>query len=203
MNQKVAMRLWPEGLPDSPSDELVRLLYEEENRGRSEPSGSQDMIGLIYPGISRLDYDIGHEGGVFPVHIESCLNPAVCSWLEQVLHILPIAPRPEGYDTLGDQRVSSDWVRRLGQSGADCYDAILARDVRALGASVNECTRCWEAMLPRSFVHPVLTADWPGLLERYRSEYEGAMASASGGGYLFVVTERDVPGSFSPSIRLG
>ena len=202
-SRKVAARLWPTGLPeDVPREELVRLLYEEENRGRAEPSGSQDMIGLIHPGISRLDYDHAHDGGVFPAHVESCVDAEIAAWLTRVIHVLPVAPRPDGYDTLGDRRVSPEWVRRLGRSGADCFDAILAGDVRALGDTVNECMRCWEAMLPRSFVHPVLTADWPGLLDRYQAKYEGAMASASGGGYLYVITEREVPGTFHPSIRL-
>ena len=35
-------------------------------QGKAEPSGSQDMIGLIYPGVNRLDYDFGHEGGYLP-----------------------------------------------------------------------------------------------------------------------------------------
>ena len=61
----VAMKLWKGKLPKRPLNELVRELYREENKGRKEPSGSQDMIGLIYPGINRLDYDCSHEGGVW------------------------------------------------------------------------------------------------------------------------------------------
>jgi hypothetical protein len=33
------------------------------------------MIGLVYPGINRLDYDFKIHGGVFPSHIET-LNSA-------------------------------------------------------------------------------------------------------------------------------
>src|SRR5690349_11721627 len=46
----VANDLWGGKLPKRPRDELVRELYEAENRGKIRPSGSQDMIGLIYPG---------------------------------------------------------------------------------------------------------------------------------------------------------
>ena len=42
---------------------------------KPEPSGSQDMIGLIYPGVNRLDFDYDHEGGLFPRHIESNNDP--------------------------------------------------------------------------------------------------------------------------------
>jgi len=34
---------------EPPREELVRELYRAENDGKAEPSGSQDMIGLIYP----------------------------------------------------------------------------------------------------------------------------------------------------------
>ncbi|HEY1790543.1 MAG TPA: hypothetical protein VGJ73_20515, partial [Verrucomicrobiae bacterium] len=53
----VAMKLWKGKLPNRPREELVRELYEAENKGKAAPSGSQDMIGLVYPGINRLDYD--------------------------------------------------------------------------------------------------------------------------------------------------
>ena len=81
--RNVALRLWNGRLPDGEPAELVRELYAEENRGKAEPSGSQDMIGLIYPGVNRLDFDFRHEGGIFPGHIESNNDPAVARWLER------------------------------------------------------------------------------------------------------------------------
>ena len=35
------------------------------------------MIGLIYPGVNRLDFDVAHEGGIFPRHIESNNDPRI------------------------------------------------------------------------------------------------------------------------------
>jgi len=67
----VAMKLWKGRLPKRAPAALVRELYEAENKDKAAPSGSQDMIGLIYPGINRLDYDFTVNGGVFPAHIES------------------------------------------------------------------------------------------------------------------------------------
>ena len=96
---------------------LVRELYEAENKGKANPSGSQDMAGLILPGINRLDYDYEFAGGLFPAHVESCNDPEVGRWLEEVIHLLPIAQRPDGYSPLGEQHLDADWVRRLGQSG--------------------------------------------------------------------------------------
>ncbi len=199
--RKVAARLWNGALPQGNPDLLVRELYAEENRGKSEPSGSQDMAGLIYPGVNRLDYDYACEGGCFPVHIESNNDPAVARWLESVFHMLPVAPRPNGYNPLVTKNLDPAWIRRLGQTGRDCFDAIAAMDLRALGASFNECMACWEAVLPNTVRHPALTVDLMELLGYYQSRYPGAMYSGCGGGYLFVVAEEPVPGAIQVQVR--
>lgn len=198
----VAMKLWRGKLPKRPQAELVRELYEAENRGKAEPSGSQDMIGLIYPGISRLDYDYSIRGGVFPSHIESCANAKVARWLEMVLHLIPIEPRPVNYNPLGVKNLAPRWVARLGQSGKDCYDAIVRMDARALGASFNLNMKCWETLLPQVVRHPLLRADLMPILRAYQKQYPGAMYSGCGGGYLIVVSKDPVPGAAHVNIRI-
>jgi hypothetical protein len=201
--RRVALRLWKDGIPPRRNLlELVKELYAEENQGRLEPSGSQDMIGLLYPGVNRLDYDSEYEGGYFPRHIESNSDPVVARWLEQVIHMIPVAPRPDGYNPLGVKNLEPAWVQRLGLSGKDCYSAILRRDLSALGRSMNECMLCWDALLPHTVQHPTLTVDLMALLRHYQARYAGAMYSGCGGGYLYVVSEEPVPGSFSVKVRL-
>jgi hypothetical protein len=197
----IALKLWNGQLPDRPAAELVKQLYAEENRDKPEPSGSQDMIGMLYSGINRLDYAFSHEGGIFPVHIESNNDPQVARWLERVIHMIPVQPRPPGYNPLGVKNLDPQWIARLGRSGRDCYDAIVNRDIQALGASMNECMKCWEAILPHTVRHPILTLDLPALLRCYQARYPGAMYSGCGGGYLYVVSEEPVPGAFQLSVR--
>ena len=197
----VARKVWNGRLPDRNPMELVRELYDAENQGKPEPSGSQDMAGLIYPGVNRLDYDYAYEGGFFPVHIESNNDPAIAHWLEEVIHLLPVAPRPDGYNPLGKKNLESEWIRRLGQSGRQCFEAIVAKDTGALGASLNESMMCWEALLPQTVRHPALTVDLSALLGCYQSRYAGAMYSGCGGGYLYVVSEEPVSGSIRPTVR--
>ena len=80
-------------------------LYAEENRGKAEPSGSQDMIGLIYPGVSRLDFDAAHERR----HLSPCTSSRTtiprspAGW--SASSMLPVAPRPEGYNPLGSKHL--------------------------------------------------------------------------------------------------
>jgi hypothetical protein len=199
----VAVKLWGGRLPDRPADDLVRELYEAENRGKADPSGSQDMIGLVYPGVSRLDYDASVHGGVFPSHIESCRDRKVAGWLSRVLHLIAVEPRPAGYSPLGAQNLDPRWVRRLGRSGRDCYDAVVRMDATALGASLTLTMKCWEALLPHVVRHPLLRADLVPMLAAYQRQYPGAMYSGCGGGYLVVVSERPVPGAFHVKVRVG
>src|SRR5437899_9237774 len=144
----VAVKLWRGRLPRRPGAELVRELYEAENKGKAEPSGSQDMIGLIYPGVNRLDYDFSVHGGVFPSRIESCNSHRVARWLDKVLHLLPVEPRAEGYSPLRQQNLKPNWIAQLGQSGKDCFDAITRMDAAALGAALNLNMKCWEKLFP-------------------------------------------------------
>ncbi len=201
--RKVAMKLWNGSLPQQDPLQLIRELYRAENVDKAEPSGSQDMAGLVLPGVNRLDYDTSIEGGYFPAHIESCVDGHVAAWLERVIYMLPIAQRPDGYNPLEIKNLDAEWISRLGQTGKDCYQAIVACDLNALGASMNDCMRCWETILPHTVMHRTLTVDLREILALYQARYAGAMYSGCGGGYLIVASDRPVPGGFQVNIRLG
>jgi len=160
------------------------------------------MIGLIYPGISRLDYDFASNGGVFPARMESLNKRNVAAWLENVLYLLPIEPRPEGYNPLGKKNLDSKWIGRLGRTGKECFEAIRRMDIRQLGDSMNQCMVCWENILPHTVRHPAVKVDLKAILSAYQREYPGAMYSGCGGGYLMVVSQKAVPGGFRVQIRL-
>ncbi len=201
--RRIALDIWQGAVPSQRDKmELVRELYRIENEGLTEPSGSQDMIGLVYPGINRLDYDIEHEGGYFPRHIESNNDPKVAAWLESMLYLVPVNTRPDGYSPLGQKNFDPAWIARLGKSGADCYEAIANRDAGALGASLNECMRCWQTILPDVVAHPTIRIDLMGLLKHYQERYAGAMFSGCGGGYFYVISDEAVPGGFQVKVRV-
>ena len=124
-------------------------------------------------------------------------------WLEQVIHLLPVAPRPDGYNPLGVKNLDPAWIRRLGATGQECFDAIVARDAPALGASMNACMECWEAILPHTVRHPTVMTDLKGILAYYQSRYCGAMYSGCGGGYLFVVSDRARARRVPVQVRIG
>ena len=197
----VAKALWGHGLPNRSPAQLMRELYEAENDGKSDPSGSQDMAGLIFPGVNRLDYDYTCEGGTFPAHIESNNDPDIKLWLESIFYMIPVLQRPPGYNPLETKNLDPDWIQRLGQSGKDCFSAIVTKDLSGLGAAMNECMACWEAILPGTVRHRTIEIDLVGLLHYYQDRYPGAMYSGCGGGYLFIVSDKQVPGGFQVKVR--
>jgi len=201
--RRIATSLWDGALPDRPRAALVRELYWAENAGKAEPSGSQDMVGLLYPGVNRLDYDAGVNEGRFPAHIESSCDPEIARWVEKVFSLVAINQRPDGYSPLGIRNLDPAWIAPLGRTGKDCFDAILNTDIRRLGAAMNHCMRCWEAILPHTVQHPAIHLDLKAILGWFQSRYPGAMYSGCGGGYMIVVSEEPVPGSLRVRVRLG
>lgn len=200
--RRAAMRLWGDSLPDEDPQKLMRDLYRAENADRPDPSGSQDMAGIVFPGVNRLDYDVDFEGGYFPVHIESNNDTEIAGWLEDIIHCLPVNQRPHGYHPLGEQNLNPSWIERLGESGKSCYQAILDKDPASLGESMNETMRCWEAILPHTVRHPTITIDLVEMLAYYQSRYHGAMYSGCGGGYFYIVSDEPVPGTFKVNVRI-
>ncbi|HEX7556743.1 MAG TPA: hypothetical protein VF338_08980 [Leptolinea sp.] len=160
------------------------------------------MAGIVYPGVSRLDYDASYEGGYFPVHVESNNDPKIASWLENVIHVVSITQRPIGYSPLGEMNLDPIWIDKLSQSGKDCYDAILAQDIAGLGASMNLCMTSWEKILPQTVRHPLIRVDLTEILGYYQSRYAGAMYSGCGGGYLYIVSREPVPGASRVQVRI-
>jgi hypothetical protein len=136
------------------------------------------------------------------VHVESNTDSEIAQWLEKRIYMLSVAQRPVGYDPLEKQHLDPQWIQRLSQTGKDCFEAILHKNVQALGQSMNECMVCWETILPATVRHRTINLDLMALLSYYQKRYCGAMYSGCGGGYIYVVSEEPVPGGFQVKVRV-
>jgi hypothetical protein len=172
---------------------MAQLLFGAENFQNDYVSGSQDHIGLLKAGCNRLYYN----GSYWPEKIESTVDPDICEWLSGVIHLVPLRPRPDGYDPLLEKHLEPDIVRELGESGDRCWESIVRKDVAGLGRSMTETLLAWRKMLPHT------VPDW--VLEemetRYFPFYPGAITSGSGGGYVMVASEKNVPGGLKIKVR--
>jgi cytidyltransferase-like protein len=193
-SRNLANELWSGNIPNGDPLRNARLLFGAENPPGSEyVSGSQDQIGLLVPGISRLDYD----GAYWPEHIENTTDTDTCEWLSEVLNFVPLQPRPEGYNPLLRKNLAPDFVKRLGESGWKCYEAIQEKSVKKLGESMKETFLAWSEMLPYT------VPDWvmEEMETNYFPNYSGAITSGSGGGYVVFPSEEKIEGTLKIKIK--
>ncbi len=193
-SRRVGIELWGDQLPDGDPVRNAQLLFGAENPpGSDYISGSQDHIGLLVPGISRLDYN----GRFWPQHIENIRDAETCEWLSEVLHFAPLQPRPEGYNPVSEKNLTRELVKRLGESGENCFEAILKKDVKLLGESMKETFLCWSEMLPHTVPGWVMDE----MQANYFPRYSGAITSGSGGGYIVFPSEETVEGTLKIKVK--
>jgi hypothetical protein len=113
--RNIAMKLWNGRMPQRDPEQLVQELYETENKGKAEPSGSQDMIGLVYPGVNRLDYDFTHKAHLPGTSNRTARSPGRPR-LGDVIHLLPVN-RGRKVQSAGDEEPRSRVDRAAGTVG--------------------------------------------------------------------------------------
>lgn len=191
-SRKTAIELWGGRLPKGRPEKMARLLFGAENPpGSRYISGSQDHLGFLLPGINRLYY----AGEYWPEKIDSIRDADTCRWLESVFHLVPLAPRPEGYDPLKVRRLDRRAIEQLGDSGAACYESILNRDVDGLGESLRRSLEAWKKILPETI------PPWADRKLRAYASCLGATLSGAGGGYAIIASRTKAPGAFQIRIR--
>jgi cytidyltransferase-like protein len=185
-SRKIASDLWDGRFPDGDPFQKARLLFGAENPpGTKNVSGSQDHIGLFAPGINRLFY----AGDYWPARIDSTTDPETCHWLSQNLHFICLKPRPSDYDPLSAMNLQEDWIRKLGEAGDLCWRSILNRDLVGLGKAMTQTFEMWQLILPRT------VPEWVKEAARQYASCPGLVTSGSGGGYLVVASEKEIPGA--------
>ncbi len=193
-SRKVGIELWENRQPEGDPVRNAQLLFGAENPpGAEYISGSQDHIGLLVPGVSRLDYN----GKFWPKHIENIRNTETCEWLSQVLNLAPLQPRPEGYNPILKKNLDPGIIKRLGESGEKCFEAILKKEVKLLGESMKETFLCWSEMLPNTVPEWVMEE----MKTNYFTKYSGAVTSGSGGGYIVFPSEEEVEGTIKIKVK--
>jgi len=189
-----AIELWRTALPQGNKEQIAKLLFGYENPpGTREIAGSQDSIGIVYPGLNRLDY----HGAYWPTAIDTIDDETVLSWLEQRLHLVPLGPRASGYSVLSETYIDAESAKALSDGAEACWRAIQACDVGAFGAAFLASFEAQITMFPR-MVSPGLHE----LIEKHRTEALGwKLSGAGGGGYLILVSEKTIAGAIHVKIR--
>lgn len=193
-SRDIGIKIWGDRYPDGDPVENAKILFGAENPpGKNYVSGSQDHIGLLLPGINRLYYN----GGYWPEKIDSTKKKEICDWLSGVIHLVKLKPRPDGYDPLKEMHLEKQFIKELGESGERCWESILKKDVKGLGKSLTDTLLSWKKILPLTVPDDILKE----METKYFSEYPGAITSGSGGGYVIVISENEVPEAIKIKVR--
>src|SRR4029079_3235891 len=95
--RSAATQMWGARLPADNVEKLAKMLFAFDNPpGTKEISGSQDTIGIIYPGLARADY----VGEYCPKQITAVQDEHVLNFIENALYLIPLNPRPSGFHVL-------------------------------------------------------------------------------------------------------
>lgn len=189
--RKKAVELWRAALPAQDPEQIAQVLFSFENPpGTTEVAGSQDAIGIVFPGLNKLNY----AGNYWPKSIESVHDEDIITWLEQHLFLVTLGPRDAEFRVLAETRITPEGVKALAEAAETCWQALLARDPAGFGAAMRRSFEAQVAMFPH-----MADAGIFALLERYRDTALGwKLSGAGGGGYLVLVSEKPV----APAIRV-
>ncbi len=132
-----------------------------------------------------------------PIKIDSVHNEEILSWLQSHLSLVTLGPREKEFDVLEGTDITRDGAAALAQAADDCWRAILAKDLPAFGDAFR---RSFEAQT-RMFPH-MLDGGIHAAIEAHRHHAHGwKLSGAGGGGYLILVTEKEIPGAMRIVIR--
>jgi galactokinase/mevalonate kinase-like predicted kinase len=110
--------------------------------------------------------------------------------------MIPLFERPEGYDPLIRQNITRAGVQKLAMTGRVCFEAILKKDIQGLGRSLKATHDAWRELLPLT-----TSPEIDEFLQAYEEQGFGAVTSGCGGGYILLVTDRDIPESIRIKVR--
>lgn len=193
-SRDVGIKIWGNRYPEGDPVENAKILFGAENPpGTEYVAGSQDHLGLLLPGVNRLHYN----GGYWPDFIQSSTDKNVCDWLTDVIHLVPLKPRPDGYDPLKEKHLEKHLIRDLGEAGDRCWESIQKKDVIGLGRALSDTLISWKKILPLTVPEDIMKE----METEYFSKYPGAITSGCGGGYVIVASEKAVPGEVRIKVR--
>ena len=183
--RRSAVDLWGPKLPAGNPEKLAKILFCYDNPpGTEVVSGSQDSIGIVFPGLAKAYY----EGKYWPTKIEHVMNESLMRFVESSLYLVSLGPRYSEYDVLVDTKFNRDLAKALANAADACWDAILCRNIAAFGRSLRESFEAQVAMFPHMLNDRILD-----LIDEYRDQALGwKLSGAGGGGYLIFVSDKPI-----------
>ena len=185
-SRKKAIELWQTKIPTGNREQLAKLIFCVENPpGTKTVSGSQDQLGILLPGLNKLNYDNGY----WPVSIESITDDNTLNYIAEHLYLLQLPQRKKGYDVLGNTNINFSSAKKLAEATERCWAAMKAYDTKNWGKATADCFEVQLEMFPEMSTPEVQAA-----ISTYRDlAYGWKLTGCGGGGYLILVSDVQIP----------
>jgi cytidyltransferase-like protein len=183
--RRTAIGLWGPKLPTDDYEKVARILFCCDNPpGTTEISGSQDAIGIVFPGLAKAYY----QGGYWPSKIDFLQHESLLQFVEKSLYLIPLGPRHSDYKVLENTDLMTEKALALAEAAENCWEAILAQDVRQFGSYIRASFEAQIAMFPNMVNDAIFK-----LIRRYENIALGwKLSGAGGGGYLILVSDTPI-----------
>jgi hypothetical protein len=183
--RRAAIDLWGTRIPPGSYEKLAKMLFCYDNPpGTRVISGSQDSIGIVFPGLANAYY----EGEYWPKHIENVQDAQTLQFVENSLYMVTLGPRRSEFDVLADTNITSCNARALAEAAENCWRAVLAHDIEGFGRSFRASFEAQISMFPH-----MMNSEVARLIDQYRDIALGwKLSGAGGGGYLILVSNKPI-----------
>jgi len=190
-----AIELWKAQLPEGDPIHLSKVLFSYENPpGTKNVAGSQDALGIVMPCLNYHHYSAENY---WPTAIKSNEDESILNWLEKHLYLIPLDPRSSNYDVLANTNITTEGAKNLADAANDCWEAILKKDLPAFGKAFLASYHAQIAMFPN-----MIDATIQPIIEKYAPQSIGyKLSGAGGGGYLILVSEKEIENAIQIKIR--
>ena len=192
--RRKAIELWHSDVPAGNKEHLAKILFSFENPpGTKVVAGSQDSIGIVMPGLNRIEYN----GEYWPVHITSVHDEDILSWIENHLSLITLGPRDTAYDVLEDTEINQQNAEALKRAAERCWEAVVRKDLREFGEHFRGSFQAQIKMFPN-----MVSDDTFSIINKYKNTALGwKLSGAGGGGYLIFVSDKPMRGAMKIKIR--
>ena len=197
--RKAAIELWKTQIPDGNRELLAKTLFCFENPpGTKDVAGSQDAIGLVYPGLNCIEY--GEAGSFWPNKIETILDEDILTFLESRLWLMPLGEREAGYSVLENTQVGSAAAAALAAAAKNLFLAATNKDALALGKAMKASFEAQIEMFP-NMTSSSIQNTIQQCYEESPTILGHKLSGAGGGGYLVLFSEHPIDNTLQIKIR--
>ena len=194
--RKKAIELWNDHLPLEKPEKLAKTLFRYDNDpGTKEVSGSQDSIGIAMPGINKFFYD---KGKYWPSKFDTISDLSIIKWLEERLYMLTLWPRPDEYNVLSNTQINTENVKKLTEAADVTWDGLTSMNIKKFTEGFLESFHSQVRMFPK-----MMNEEIEKIIDMYKGTAKAwKLSGAGGGGYLIMISEKEIPNAFRIKIRV-